>query len=107
MFRFAFDAIFSFSIIPLRIATMTGFVVMAGSIMLVARTLYLRFISDTVIPGFTALYVVILMLGGLNLIVLGIVGEYMGRMYVEIKGRPLYFIEGVYSSEKKETHVWA
>lgn len=107
MFRFALDAILSFSIVPLRIATVTGFLVMGGSMLLVMRTLYMRFVDNTVIPGFTAIYVMILMLGGLNLIVLGIVGEYIGRMYVEVKGRPLYFLEGVYSNKKEETHVRA
>jgi polyisoprenyl-phosphate glycosyltransferase len=102
MLRFALDAIFSFSVVPLRLAFYTGMLVMAGAMALIARILYLRFLTDSVIPGFTAIYVVVLFFGGLNLIVLGIVGEYIGRMYVEIKGRPLYFVSALFGEKALE-----
>lgn len=96
MVRFAFDAVLSFSIVPLRIAAVVGFLVMAVALVLIGYTLYLRFVARSVIPGFSALYVMMLMLGGLNLVVMGIIGEYIGRMYVEIKGRPLYLVEEIH-----------
>jgi polyisoprenyl-phosphate glycosyltransferase len=102
MVRFAFDAIFSFSVIPLRVATVTGCLVMLISIFLAARTLYMRLVLNSIIPGFTALFVVVLTLGGLNLLILGIVGEYLGRVYVEVKGRPLYLVDQVYSADSKK-----
>jgi len=101
MILFAMDAIFSFSVVPLKIATFSGLAIVAMASVLIARALYLRFIVDSIVPGFTALYVMMMLLGGINLIVLGILGEYMGRMYVEIKGRPLYFVQEVFSQKKK------
>jgi len=100
MILFAFDAIFSFSVVPLRIATFTGLVIMSVAVFLSLRTLYLKIFLDSIIPGFTALYVMTLMIGGLILIVLGILGEYMGRIYVEIKGRPLYLIREIFGPKE-------
>lgn len=97
MFRFAFDAIFSFSVVPLRLAMYLGVAVMGVTTMLVARILYLHIVKDSVIPGFTALFILIAFLGGINLMVAGILGEYIGRIYVESKARPLYFVEEIVS----------
>jgi glycosyltransferase involved in cell wall biosynthesis len=99
MLSFAFDAIFSFSVIPLRIAMGIGLLVMLGSVALIGYTLYLRLVTHSTTPGFAALYIVQLTMGGLILITLGIIGEYLGRIYVEVKGRPLYFVESVYSAK--------
>lgn len=93
MARFALDAIFSFSMVPLRLASILGLMVIIPAMALILRTLYLRFIFHAIIPGFTALYVGILFLGGLNLLLLGVIGEYIGRIYVETKRRPLYFVQ--------------
>jgi glycosyltransferase involved in cell wall biosynthesis len=93
MIRFALDAIFAFSVVPLRIITGIGTVVTLVAIEEIIRTLYLRFVWNATIPGFSALFVAVLALGGLNLLFLGIVGEYIGRIYVEAKRRPLYFVQ--------------
>jgi dolichol-phosphate mannosyltransferase len=93
MVRFALDAIFAFSVVPLRLSTFVGVAVMALSLGEITYTLYLRFILHAVNLGFTPIFISILFLGGLNLVTLGILGEYIGRIYVETKGRPLYFVQ--------------
>lgn len=93
MLYFAFDAIFAFSVVPLRISTFVGFLVMALSLAEIAYTVYLRLVLNTINLGFAPIFISILFLGGLNLVTLGILGEYIGRIYVETKGRPLYFVQ--------------
>ncbi len=93
MIRFALDAIFSFSVMPLRLATYFGIVVTIVSIALIFITLYQRYVSHSFAPGFSGLLIMILFFGGVNLTVIGILGEYIGRIYVESKGRPLYLVE--------------
>jgi glycosyltransferase involved in cell wall biosynthesis len=90
--RFAFDGLSAFSTLPLRIWTWCGALV---SIAAIAYGVYL--ILDTLIygisvPGFASLMVGILFLGGLQLLSLGIMGEYMARIFTEVKARPLYFV---------------
>lgn len=93
MLRFALDAIFAFSVVPLRLSTLVGVVVMVLALIEIAYTLYLRLVLHTPQLGFTPIFISILFLGGLNLVTLGILGEYIGRIYVEAKGRPLYFVQ--------------
>lgn len=93
MVRFAFDAIFSFSVLPLRITTFFGLIIVGLSVIEIVRTIYLRIIAQTTVPGFSAIFVAVLFLGGLNLLFLGIIGEYIGRIYGEVKGRPLYIVK--------------
>lgn len=100
MMAFAVDAIFSFSVVPLRLATIVGLLVLTAAIGIIAYTLYLRFVVESVIPGFSAMYIAILSLGGLNLVLTGVLGEYIGRVYVEVKGRPLYVVQELVSSDK-------
>jgi dolichol-phosphate mannosyltransferase len=89
----AFDGIFAFSIVPLRAATIIGLFTIAGALMFVAYAVYVRFFFDKSPQGFTALIVAITFLAGIQLLFLGIIGEYLGRVYEETKGRPLYIIE--------------
>jgi dolichol-phosphate mannosyltransferase len=101
MLYFAFDAIFAFSVVPLRISTIVGLIVMALSMGEIIWTLYLRLVLNAVIPGFTPVFISILFLGGLNLVTLGILGEYIGRIYVETKARPLYFVRELIAFEER------
>jgi glycosyltransferase involved in cell wall biosynthesis len=92
MIRFAFDAVVSFSALPLRIASFFGllFSVLGGIYLcfVVASALF----TDQVVPGWTSVVGVALVLGGVQLACLGIIGQYVGRMYDELKGRPLFFL---------------
>jgi dolichol-phosphate mannosyltransferase len=105
MVRFAFDAIFAFSTIPLRLSTMFGLLVMAAAAAEIVHILYLRLVLNAVIPGFTPIFVSVLFLGGFNLVTLGILGEYIGRIYVEAKGRPLYFVSELVSKTRESGNV--
>ena len=92
LIRFAFDGLSAFSTLPLRIWTWCG---AAVSFAAIAYALYL--ILDTLIygvsvPGYASLMVGILFLGGLQLLSLGVIGEYMARIFTEVKARPLYFV---------------
>lgn len=97
------DGITSFTTSPLRWAAIIGMLVsLCGfiyMIIIIAKTL----ISGIDVPGYASMMVVILFLGGLQLIFLGIIGEYLGRAFYESKGRPLYFIDCY--NEKKETNI--
>jgi len=103
MMRFALDAIFSFSVVPLRIATISGIFITGLSLLVILRSLYLRFVLNTVIPGFTAIFVAVLFIGGLNLLLTGILGEYISRIYVEAKARPLYLVQEFVSAPSRES----
>jgi dolichol-phosphate mannosyltransferase len=93
MLRFALDAVTSFSSLPLRIAGYCGFLASIAGFMLGAVTIYQKlFVPDRNLPGYTTIVVLILFLGGLQLICLGIIGEYIAKIYEEVKGRPLYLI---------------
>lgn len=89
MTRFAVDAAFSFSTWPLRAGLTLGFAVSALSVLFGLVSLVLKFTVYTV-PGWTTLIVAVSFLGGIQLMVIGVVGEYVGRVYDEVKGRPLY-----------------
>lgn len=103
LWNFAIEGITSFTIAPLKLATYVGLVVAIGAfvaiIVLVAKTL----LFGEAVKGYPSLMTVILFLGGIQLIALGSLGEYVGRMFNETKGRPLYFVKqhrpaGVYGT---------
>jgi glycosyltransferase involved in cell wall biosynthesis len=95
LFRYAIDGIVSFSTIPLRLATYTGFLVSAAAFVYmlyyVIRTIIAGFIG-TPAPGYPSLLSIVLFLGGVTLLALGILGEYMARTYMEVKQRPIYLV---------------
>ncbi len=91
MLRFSLDAIFSFSHRPLQLATLMGFVFSALAFLAIPVVFILRLL-DSYIPGFATITIVVLLLGGIQLIAIGIMGEYVGRIYDEVKGRPLYLV---------------
>jgi len=94
MVRFAFDGITSFSELPLRFATYLGFIVSAFAFVYTIVVVILKFLGANE-PGYTSTMVAILFLGGVQLIGIGILGEYVGRIYDQVKGRPLYFVSSV------------
>lgn len=92
MFSFAFDGITSFSNLPLRMATFFGFIVSLISFFFILYTLYQKYIKHDTVQGWSSLMVSILFIGGVQLICLGIIGEYLGRIMDNVKQRPLYIV---------------
>jgi len=95
LLKLAADGIFAFSIIPIRVAALLGFAVTAVSALYVLYALYMRFILNESPKGFTALIVALTFIGGVLLFFLGVIGEYVGRIYEETKARPHYIINRV------------
>jgi glycosyltransferase involved in cell wall biosynthesis len=94
MLPFALDAITSFSYFPLQLATYLGFFIAAISLIAILVVVGLRlFGSHQQLIGQASTLVAVLFLGGVQLISLGIIGEYLGRIYDEVKGRPLYLVD--------------
>jgi dolichol-phosphate mannosyltransferase len=93
MIQFALDGITSFSSFPLRISTYFGFLVSAMSFLYAAFAIYARLFTQIALPGWTSILVAVLFLGGVQLITIGLLGEYIGRIYDEVKQRPLYLIK--------------
>jgi polyisoprenyl-phosphate glycosyltransferase len=91
MVRFSLDAVASFSSFPLQIATFLGFLFSAIAFVSLPLVVLARFfeIYDAGVPS---LLFVVLLLGGIQLITVGIIGEYVARIYDEVKGRPLYLV---------------
>ena len=92
MFSLALNRIFSYSLWPLRIATMIGFIIAMASFVWAIVILIKRLFMTITIPGWTTNIVLILLLFGMNFIILGIIGEYVGRVFLEAKKRPKYVI---------------
>ncbi|NCA69342.1 MAG: glycosyltransferase [Sphingobacteriia bacterium] len=92
MLRFATDAVLSFSIRPLQLAVYMGFTVSGLALLGILYALVLRLFTATWVTGWTLLFIAVLFLGGVQLICLGIIGEYLGRVYGEVKRRPLYLV---------------
>lgn len=93
LLRLAYDGIFSFSYFPLRLITALGVFTSVSSFAVIAVLVYLRFFVNQYIPGWTSLAIAVLFLGGVQLISLGIIGEYLRRVYEEAKQRPLYIVK--------------
>lgn len=92
LFKLAFDGIVSFSAAPLRLALLLGALVSMAGFLLIGVLFYLRLAHAFELPGWTSLMVVVLFLGGIQLLTVGIVGEYIARIYEEVKNRPVYFV---------------
>jgi len=92
MMRFALDGIFSFSTLPLRLASYAGFLAAGLSLIGIGFALYIRLFTTTVVPGWAAQWIGTLFLGGVQLIALGVMGEYIGRIYNQVKERPMYIV---------------
>ncbi len=101
LWRFALDGITSFSYMPLRFATWIGMTVAILAFIYGAIIITKTLILGSDVPGYPSLMVVILFLGGIQLTALGIIGEYLGRMFNESKQRPLYLIDEYQPPEDK------
>lgn len=92
MISFGIDGITSFSIIPLRLFTFIGLVISIFSLLAIFWSMFAKFFGVTV-TGWTSIVVPIYFLGGIQMIFLGVLGEYVGKIYMEVKGRPRFIIE--------------
>ncbi len=103
LWNFALDGVVSFSTVPLRVSFYSGVAIA------IVAVLYALFILGRVLlfgidtPGYASLLVVVLMLGAFQLVSIGIIGEYLGRLFLEVKGRPVYVVEGVYEKGEART----
>lgn len=102
LWNFALDGITSFSFFPLKIWSYMGLVISLISLLYALFLIVRTFIFGIDVPGYASLMVAVLFFGGIQLITLGIIGEYLGRVYEEVKRRPLYFVRESYgfNSEK-------
>lgn len=96
MTRFASDAIFSFSTRPLRISILFGFLLIVISLIQASYALYLVFQGrkSELLPGWASLFFTILGIGGVQLVILGVIGQYIGMIFEQVKNRPLYLLRG-------------
>lgn len=92
MLRFALDGITSFSTMPLRIAIWLGFTCAAFAVLGIVAALFVRLFTNDWVTGWAGLFIAVLFMGGVQLLGLGIIGEYVGRIYQEAKRRPLYLV---------------
>jgi glycosyltransferase involved in cell wall biosynthesis len=95
MIGLALDAITSFSVVPLRLITLIGFVVFLFTTIMSAFTLWIRFFTTIAVPGWASTLLPIYFLGGVQILCLGVIGEYLGKIYGESKARPRFLIEQV------------
>ncbi len=91
MLRFSLDAIASFSHLPLQLSTYAGMLSAGVAFVAIPVVIGLHF-ADSYLPGFGTITILILLIGGIQLIALGVIGEYVGRIYDEVKHRPLYIV---------------
>lgn len=103
MLKFSLDAISSFSHRPLQLATLFGFVISTLAFVAIPVVIVLRIVGSY-LPGFGSITIAILLLGGIQLIAIGIIGEYVGRIYDEVKGRPLYLVRARQNISASEAH---
>jgi polyisoprenyl-phosphate glycosyltransferase len=106
MLRFSLDAIASFSHLPLQLATYAGLLSAGVAFIAIPVVIVLR-ILDSYLPGFSSITIAILLLGGIQLIALGVIGEYVGRIYDEVKHRPLYIVREERNAPTAETATYA
>ena len=93
MISLAWSGITSFGIMPLRLASLLGFLTTIVGFLYACYVLYMKIFTDTyVVSGWASVLVSVLILGGIQLIIIGILGEYLGLIYLETKHRPLYIV---------------
>lgn len=99
MLAFAADAITSFSVIPLKIATWLGFSMAFLSLVVLIYTL-ISWVMGATVAGWTSLMVIVLLIGGVQMVAIGILGEYVGRLYMQGKRRPLFVLDEVINAQR-------
>lgn len=95
MVALALDAITSFSVLPLRFISLIGFIVFAGAMGVTVWALWAALLTNRAIPGWASVVLPMYFLGGVQLLALGVIGEYLGKLYVEVKARPRFAVQEV------------
>lgn len=101
LFKYAFNGIVGFSVAPLKLATILGLITMLFSLIYLIIVIIKKIVVGIAISGYPTMICLILIFGGLQMFLLGIIGEYLGRVYVELKKRPIYIIKDEVSSGKE------
>lgn len=102
LWRLAVDGITSFSAAPLKVWSYLGLILSLTALIYAAYLVIRVWVQGIDVPGYASMMVVILFMGGMQLITLGIIGEYLGRIFTEVKGRPLYLIREMRGFEQEE-----
>ena len=103
MIRFALDGITAFSIVPLRVATWLGIASGTLAFIVAVWAAYERFYNERIVPGWTTIILAVALAASAQMIMMGVLGEYIGRIYEEIKRRPLYIVAEEVNAEKDNT----
>jgi polyisoprenyl-phosphate glycosyltransferase len=104
LFSLSLDGIVSFTYVPLRFASIAGILSSFIAVIVSFWVLYIKYFTDRSVPGWASILLPVLIVGGLQLFAIGIIGEYIGRLYVEVKQRPLFVIreEFDHNNENKD-----
>jgi dolichol-phosphate mannosyltransferase len=108
MLQFAMDGVLSFSLTPLRLALWVGFLSIGMAFAGILYALIIRLYTNDWVRGWTSIFTAVLFIGGAQLVTLGIIGEYIGRIYAEVKRRPLYVVEerlGFDNQQPEQAHL--
>jgi polyisoprenyl-phosphate glycosyltransferase len=100
MVALALQAITSFSVVPLRLITITGFVIFLASMAVTLWALWVRLFTDNAVPGWTSIVLPMYFISGIQILCIGVLGEYLGKTYAEVKARPRFFIETIVSGRR-------
>lgn len=101
MLAFAWEGITSFSTVPLRLASFTGLIISLSSFALIAWAFFVK-LTGSAIPGWASTVIPLFLIGGLNILFLGLIGEYTGKIYKEVKARPLFFIREYINFDQRQ-----
>lgn len=102
LFKYAIEGILSFSTMPLKIATFVGFFCSFGSILYLFVVLIQKLAFGIAVPGYATIVILILLIGGIQLFCMGMLGEYIAKMYVQTKNRPIYILKEYLSDDEKK-----
>lgn len=100
LWNFALEGLTSFSFMPLKIWSYVGLAIAIPAVFYATYLILRTLIFGIDVPGYASLMVAVLFFGGIQLVTLGVIGEYLGRIYQEVKGRPLYFVRDIYGFEQ-------
>ena len=103
LFKYAIEGIVAFSTVPLRFATIIGLLSSFASFIYLIIVIIEKLVFEIAVPGYATIVVLILLLGGMQLFALGLLGEYLARVYVETKKRPIYIAKDVIDKKRHNT----